>query len=302
MFEGDIGTRYATRRLRALGHRFVVEADDPELGRYLDDVLCGLADDEPSVTELERYELTSEERSEVLRHTLRWEGHHLVTTAHASIAVDRLLWHLNRQTVARSQQHLLIHAAGVVRHGRGVVLPAAQEAGKTTLAAGLVRHGFGYLSDETVAIDARSGAALAYAKPLSIDPGSWAVLADLRPALARPLQELQREQWQVPADAIRAGSVVDRAPIRYVIAPRYVAGARTALSPLPRAQAVRVLAEQAFNFRGFPAGLQLLATVAGRADCYQLTVGSLTHACELVDQLVADVADPEEPRAGGDRS
>ena len=63
-------------------------------------------------------------------------------------------------------------------------MPAASGSGKSTLTAGLARAGLGYLSDELVALEldgAVPGRLLPYPKPITVKPGSFAVLADMDP-------------------------------------------------------------------------------------------------------------------------
>ncbi|NHN55349.1 hypothetical protein G9U51_06065 [Calidifontibacter sp. DB0510] len=66
----------------------------------------------------------------------------------------------------------MLHAAGVSdAEGRVAALVAASGTGKTTAARYLCERGWGYVSDETVAIDA-DGAVTPYPKPLSVIRGA----------------------------------------------------------------------------------------------------------------------------------
>lgn len=63
---------------------------------------------------------------------------------------------------------VMLHAAGLADDaGRVVALVAPSGSGKTTAARTLARLGFGYVTDETVAVD-RDGSVLPYPKPLSV--------------------------------------------------------------------------------------------------------------------------------------
>ena len=65
-------------------------------------------------------------------------------------------------------QYVMFHACGVSDEtGRVLALVAKSGSGKTTAATRLGRSGFGYVTDETVAIDP-SGEVLPYPKPLSV--------------------------------------------------------------------------------------------------------------------------------------
>ena len=198
-------------------------------------------------------------------------------------ALSVLFWHVNQQVLAHSQDRLLIHASAVEQGGEAIILPAPPESGKSTLAAGLVRSGFQYLTDEVVAIDRATGVIDPFPRALSVDQGSWHVLADLRPQLPPDTHRFASKQWQIPPQSIRPDAVGTRARPRTIILPRYREGSPTELVPLERVQAVRAMAEQSFNLvvHGGQA-LAVLAKLARDAQCYRLTVSDLGDACDLI--------------------
>lgn len=194
-----------------------------------------------------------------------------------------LLWWVNRMACFETGHRLMVHAGVAAVDGRAVLLPAAQDAGKSTLVAGLVQAGYQYLSDEAAALDPNAGAVDAYPKWLSLDPGSWPLFPGLRPRLPADQERFATAQWHVPPDDVRAGAVVARAEPAWIVAPRYRAGAATTLEPLGRAEALSVLTSEAFNLGRFgAAGFRALADVARRCRCWRLTAGSLDEAVEAV--------------------
>ena len=199
--------------------------------------------------------------------------------------VDTVVHDLNRRVVEASP-YLLLHAGGVAGNGSAIALPGAAEAGKTTLTAGLVRAGLGYLTDEALALDRETLLVHPYPKPLSIDPGAWPYFPELAP-LDSVEDGHDRNQWQVPATAIRPGAVADSCPVVAVVFPRYECGANTVLAPIGRGEALVDLAKNTFHFkeRGAPE-LDLLAALARSADCYRLTLGELDGAVDLVADLI----------------
>ncbi len=95
-------------------------------------------------------------------------------------AAGWLMWDVNRLAAELSGEHLLFHSGGLEADGIGILVPAASGSGKSTLTAGLARAGLGYLSDELVALEldgAVPGRLLPYPKPITVKPGSFAVLA-----------------------------------------------------------------------------------------------------------------------------
>jgi hypothetical protein len=288
---------YLTRRCTALEHTFEVATNVEAVRDYLDDVLAGLADAGPGPAarhELLDLTLTAPpppappplrvDHGHEWRYVVRYGGEPVLGTSVLDIAITVLLWHVNAEVVRRSTpRYPLVHAGGVVSHGVAVLLPAPPESGKTTTVAGLLRAGFGYLTDEAVAVDPAGLLAHPYPKALSIDAGSWEVLADLRP----PHSERVSGQWHVPPTQIRADAVAGPAPVRFIVTPRYQEAAPTRLQPISRAETLMTLADSTFNFQDEPArNLSVLARLVATADCYRLTIGDLDSAVRLVTELV----------------
>lgn len=299
--------RYETRTFEALGYRFSIRSTWEGVGRYLDAAFegCGTLDDvEPP---LEQGEGSRPVVRYSLLHGLPGPRSHAVyvgdelgvAAIDAAYVFGYLIWHINQQVIARgSKDHVLLHAAGAVRNGVGVILPAGQEAGKTTLVAGLVRAGFGYLSDEAVAVRRDRLDLLPFAKPLSIDPGSWSVLAELRPRLDPATAAYLANQWQVPAHHVRRDAFAGTVTCRVIVFPSYVAGAATRLEPLRGAESLTTLLSHCFHFHERGArNFEVLARLAARSRSFRLTSGDLAGACEAV--MAAMDADPLRPRHEG---
>jgi hypothetical protein len=266
-----------TRRLVALGFDFAVHADDPALARYLDRIFGHLAvAGEPA----NRYRLRETERSDGSdgRRELVVElnGHPLLETAHRTLALAHLLWHINQQVIDSTQDLLLFHASAAEHDGVGILFPATAESGKTTLVAGVVRAGLRYVTDEAAAIDLDTITLHPYAKPLSVDPGSWEVLADLAPQVEEAVEPYLSSQWHVDPLSIRPDALASVSDPRFVVFPSYIAGAGTHLEPVGRAEAVLLLSSNCFNLSRFGRrGFEAMTELVRGADCYRLTVDRL---------------------------
>lgn len=271
---------HGTGRVVALGHDFEVRTDLEPLTAYLTRLFAPLARPGPARS---RYTLAAAPRG----CGLWFDGEPIVVEGDRAHALAMLLWHVNREVVARSGHLVLLHAAGATaREGDGIVMPAAMESGKSTLVAALVRAGFGYLSDEVVAVDPATLDLIAYPKALSLDAGSWPLLPELAPSVDPAVRPHLPHQWQVPADDIRAGATVTRAAPALIVAPRYRPGATARIDRLRPADALMLLASCAF---GLPDSaerdLRVLGRLAERCACYELTMGDLDDACALVSSL-----------------
>ena len=271
---------YLTRAFRGLEYSFAVATNQPGVRDYLDEILADLSDDDCG--DPIRYELIALAEDQ---YAVRCEDDLVVETGRLDRALSVLLWHINAEVVRRtSTRHLAVHAAAATRNGMTVLLPAAPESGKTTTVAGLVANaGFGYLTDEAVAIDTATLIPWPYAKPLSVNRGSWDVLAHLRPSH----HSVVTGQWQVPASAIRPDAVASAAPIRFVVEPAYDRSADTRLEQISMAAMLVRLADSTFSFHESPQrNLAVLARVLEQAECYRLLISDLDDGVELIARLV----------------
>ncbi len=216
---------------------------------------------------------------------LRCDDVPVFSDATAFHVLGTLLWHVNAQATQRTMPgHVLLHAAAATWDGRAVVLPAPMESGKTTTVTGLLLAGFGYLTDEAAAVSLTDLHVEPFHKSLSVDNGSWPVLAGLREQDAGGMPA----QWQVPVSSLGTSSLSSRAPVAFVVLPKYVAGADTVLEPLTPATAALELCASTFQFLADPIrNLEGLATLCRTVECYRLTIGDLDAAVTLVRELVS---------------
>ncbi|MCH8830719.1 MAG: hypothetical protein IID45_14170, partial [Planctomycetes bacterium] len=64
-----------------------------------------------------------------------------------------LEWGINRRIMCTRLEYVQVHAASLVRHGKGVIIAGDSGRGKSTLAAGLLARGWKYCCDEFALID-----------------------------------------------------------------------------------------------------------------------------------------------------
>ena len=155
-----------------------------------------------------------------------------------------------------------------------------------------------------MAIDLSSGAVTAYPKPLSLDPGSWDLFADLEPHIEGATEPFFVNEWHLDPNALHPDALDPDARdpgalhrhaethIALVAFPTYVAGAPTRFEPLSRAEGLLLLLQNSFNMATAQgAGLQSLAGIAASAQLVRLTVGDLDDGGRI------DPNDPaREPR------
>jgi hypothetical protein len=199
------------------------------------------------------------------------------------------LWDLHALVHREGRDFLFLHA-GVVAAGETlIVLPAAPEAGKSTLVASLLQHGFLYLSDELAAIDPVTSHVYPFPKLLTLDTDALAFLGSPVPSYPADYPEISRalpDRYLRPADlGSQAGAPGAAGAIVFVDADR--SGAPT-LSELRRADALTKLLEHALNFEVFgERGMKLLSRVVGSTSVYSLTGGPTVERAELLRERFA---------------
>jgi hypothetical protein len=281
---------HETRSLRGLNYRFGVRSEDEVLGRRVDALLAGLRDAGP----IEHWYALTASASVPDAVDLTRDGHIVALGQRPGDAVGWLVWDVNRATADASGEHLLFHAGALQLtpaqgpDRRGIVLPGASGSGKSTLSAGLVRAGLGYLTDELVALDLTSGQLLPYPKPITVKPGSFAVLQDLVTADGRCGHDGQHDQeWHLVVGDGALGHVGEPCVPGFVVLPRYEPGAPTRLERLSETGAFLELALHAVNFLDHgDAGIEALGALAATCECALVTMSDLDEACRLVLDFV----------------
>jgi hypothetical protein len=277
---------HTTRTFETLGYRFAVRSTHAGIGRFVDEMFAACA--VPDARPVTWYSIIDDLPGD-RPHAVYVDDDRGMVAADPARVLTYLTWSVNQQVIAHRGEHVLVHAAAAALDDVGVILPAATEAGKTTLVAGLVRAGFQYLTDEATAIDPVSLQLLPYPKPLSIDPGSWEPLADLEPRVDCGTGAYLRRQWQVTPLSIRDDAVSGPVDAAVAVFPRYVPGASTVLEPARRSEAMITLLQQTFRFHESGARyLEVLARFLERVACYRLVSGDLDEACDALVRITRD--------------
>ena len=221
------------------------------------------------------------------------DGRRLLRGSVAPTVLEFALWDVSRMAIASDHGFLAVHAAAASWQGRGIVLPAPPDSGKSTLVAGLTRAGFSYLTDEAALIDPVTAELQPFPRSLWLERSSIEAVFGEDPAARRWKTGVQ---FHVSPADLRTKAIGGPCAVRYVVAPTYQAGSETALVPMSRAEAVVLLARSAFHLKRFGgAGIELLGRAVAGADCFRATVGDLGEAVSRIQDLVA--ADHPAPGA-----
>jgi hypothetical protein len=208
---------------------------------------------------------------------------------------EAVLGRLCYQLAWWSDRGLVFHAAAVCRRGRGLLLPGAIGAGKTTLAAWLAAQGCAYMSDELVCVQVGENegetVCQAFTRPLNLRAGG---LAALRAALPGVLPAGGPGEANVLLPPAHFGAVRPQstAPLGAVIFPDYSPGAALSFVQLAPAAAGLGLMQCLINGRNLPQhGFPAVARLARRVGAWQLTYGSFAQLeAWLAEGLAAALA------------
>jgi hypothetical protein len=187
-------------------------------------------------------------------------------------AATRPLLTLTLAELLKRQGLYLLHAAGVARGGRAILLPGTTGAGKSTLAVALGRVGFGLLGDDTVFLERNGGLnALGFPDEIDLDESSLAQLEGLAGRVSRLPGS---RKWQVrPEDA---GCEVEREATPVALVFPSVGSGAVELTPLGRDEALlellpNVLLTERDSTQGH---LDTLSELAAAVPSFRVRLGS----------------------------
>jgi HprK-related kinase A len=201
-----------------------------------------------------------------------------------------LEWGLNWCVYSQCHQYLVVHAAVLEQGGRALLLPAPSGSGKSTLCAGLALSGWRLLSDELALIDSE-GRVVPLPRPVSLKNRSIEVI-QRRFASVRFGSRVEATvkgvvaHFPPPAASV---ALADRCALPgWIVLPRWQAGAKTALTPFPKARALMALVQNAFNYDLFgAAGFERLAQVVDGCTAFEFEYADLDEALAVFSELAA---------------
>jgi hypothetical protein len=279
------------RRFRALDYAFRVRSDlegaDHVVGRLLAHFAdASIGGDVPTYTLTHRLSPGLDEERSTYCYELFQDDESIQRVPKPGSMLDWVILDSTRQAVEHADPYLAVHAAVASLDGQAVLMPAPPDSGKTTLVAGLTRAGFQFMSDEVALIEPDTALVHPYLRPLLVEPSSMAVLPGLVSDLPLLYERFRGVRYHVAAEDLRTGAIGSPCPVAFVVLPAYRPGSETRLRPLSRASALIRIAGQLFNrARLDEPGIQALAEVVRRAECFELPIGDLGDAIGEVQGL-----------------
>lgn len=226
------------------------------------------------------------------RHCVRFfvDGHVPHEDLPVAQALPVLEWGMNLVIAMRSHCYLMLHSAVLERGGQGILLPAAPGFGKTTLCAALAHRGWRLLSDEFGLIRPGSDNFVPVPRPMALKNESIDVIRGFAAeAIFGPSIPDTRKgtvaHVKPPVDSVLRQD--ETVPARWVVFPRWQAGAALNLESIDKSHGFMMLAMNAFNYDllGEPA-FHTVSSIIDKSHCFQLVYSDLDEAIESLNQLV----------------
>jgi hypothetical protein len=184
-----------------------------------------------------------------------------------------------------------LHAAGLALNGRGILIPGASGAGKSTTSVTLVRAGFDFLSDDTVFLTRDEGGIWVAGFPDEIDvtDNTVAMIPELG-YLAGAALLPGRDKHSFRVEEVFKVTPLAGCRPEILLAPQVVAGSGTEVEPLNPSEALMALLPNVLltDPAASQSHLDMLAELVQSMRCLRLLVGSdLDAAAACVADLVS---------------
>ena len=207
-----------------------------------------------------------------------------------SHAFALLEWSMNWCISTQAHHYLVLHAAVIERDGNAVILPAPPGSGKSTLCAALIHAGWRLLSDELALVSLQGDLTVTpLCRPVSLKNNSIDIIGRWAPGavLNRIAHETAKGSvTHMKAPAPHVDRMRETAAPRWVVFPRWVAGASALMTPRSRARSMLELGRNAFNYLVLgEVGFERLADVIAGSDCHDFEYSDLNDAVAAFDRL-----------------
>jgi hypothetical protein len=171
-----------------------------------------------------------------------------------------------------------LHAGGVSRNAKCILLPGTSGSGKSSLTAWLTAHGCHYLSDELVFLS-DEGTVWPLTRPISlkVDAGYFLWLPS-EGELNQAHGIVTSEGSMIPHRLLNPHYQADRKTVTHFVFPQYKPGARTELLQISPARSCLYLMQSHANARSLGGlGVAELSAIVRKCQSYTLTYGSFAE-------------------------
>ena len=221
-----------------------------------------------------------------------------IDTPYQPFSEDTILpfleWGINWCVATQAHQYLMLHAGMLEKNGNTLLLPANPGSGKSTLCAALCHRSWRLLTDEIALVRPIDLALVSFPRLIPLKNQAIAVFRSFAPDAVLGPEYPKTHKGTVchvrpPTDSIDRSDEIGRA--RWIVFPKFKAGASMTLKPLDKTQAFIQLTGHSFNYeliglRGFKA----MTALVDACDCYTFEYGgdleqAVTQLNALADGL-----------------
>lgn len=296
---GELSYDVVVRRLRADGLRLQIGPFSFRLISPIELVAEGLMTlygDYPLVSDdgFSDYTVTISQGRGLRRWTRRqavfeFDGQAVFAPLPEQQAFTLLEWSMNWCVAMHAHEYLTLHAAVIERNGGAAIMPAPPGSGKSTLCAGLVCRGWRLLSDELALISPMDTSVSPFGRPISLKNQSIDLIREFSSdaVFSRVVEDTAKGRVALLKVSQRHLDQIDQAARpRWIIFPKYVAGAAPLLTRRSKADSMLELGQNSFNYMVLGRlGFEVLGRVVDACECFDFQYSRLEDAVEVFDQL-----------------
>ncbi|MCB1772391.1 MAG: HprK-related kinase A [Gammaproteobacteria bacterium] len=200
-------------------------------------------------------------------------------------------WGLNWCIATSAHRYMMLHAGTIAFGDHAMILPGTPGSGKSTLSAALHLSGARLLSDEFGLVRPETADLLPLPRGIPLKNASIEAILEFDPAAplgpTYPKTRKGRVRHLRPAaESLRQQHAPARP--RWLVFPKYRAGAEEVLAPMPKVEAFRQLAFNCFNYTLLgETAFQAVDRIVDAVDCYTFTFSRLESAVTVLQALAA---------------
>jgi hypothetical protein len=268
---------------RAPGHILEICCQDKEIGAMLDEAMAYLAIAPGPDVEARLLVVPAEKELNC------WDIHAGTKLLFTDVRKESVLPHLLQLVFDLSckalAEYFLFHAAVITRNSKAVLFPAHVGSGKTTLAAMLAKMGFVFFSDELAVIDVKTLQVRPFAMPMSIKPGSLAVLAPEYQELGTLADHFRPDGKVVrylppPSESLPVAD--DTAAVSALVFPQYQKEAGNKFISLSKEDTLQRLEQTCSSDRSLrPQDIKAMLAMVEKSECLALHYEDTNEAIRL---------------------